>query len=393
MQNAAKRVINTLGVSDYFTVIQFNSEATVLGNDKLMIRATDENKAEMVRFIDKLKAVGATRFYGGFDLAFRTFDASDLDDKSSSCNRAILFLSDGVMNDDNNKLLTLIKSERAKYVTKSKHPPILFTYSFGAEADDSVPKQIACDNDGIWAKISDGGDLAKSMGAYCKYFAYGLSAKINEGFVAWVEPYEFSTGVGIGISASAPVYDRIIDPPVLLGVVGIDINFAALERAFGGVDGSQSDVIDKMIQRSGAVCPRLNVTKCQLESLRKYGSDDIGDSIALCSQCSSTIKPLKAPLCPNYANDVWNNRLNQGRTYEERTCCHVGAEPRTLNIYQDFTDREMRNLVCKEGSSLGLIVGLIVGVFVFVLAVVYFFLLPRLAPGCIEKYKCRTRRV
>ena len=32
------------------------------------------------------------------------------------------------------------------------------------------------------------------MGAYYKYFAYGLSQ--DEDYVAWVEPYQFATGVG-----------------------------------------------------------------------------------------------------------------------------------------------------------------------------------------------------
>ena len=48
--------------------------------------------------------------------------------------------------------------------------------------------------DGIWAQIGDGEDLGESMGAYYKFFAYGLSQ--DEDFVAWVEPYEFATGVG-----------------------------------------------------------------------------------------------------------------------------------------------------------------------------------------------------
>ena len=32
------------------------------------------------------------------------------------------------------------------------------------------------------------------MGAYYKYFAYGLSQ--DEDYVAWVEPYEFASGIG-----------------------------------------------------------------------------------------------------------------------------------------------------------------------------------------------------
>ena len=83
---------------------------------------------------------------------------------------------------------------------------------------------------------------------------------------------------------------------------------------------------------------------------------------------------LKAPLCSNDANDVWQNNLNQGRTYEERTCCEVGTEVHTSNIYQDFTDQEIRDLVCKEKFYVGLIIGLTIGGLAFGVIAVYVFI-------------------
>merc|ERR1712130_825252 len=100
------------------------------------------------------------------------------------------------------------------------------------------PKQIACENDGVWARIEDDEDLSESMGAYYKYFAYGLGGSNNDDFVAWVEPYLFATGVGLGTTASAPVYNRKVDPPILAGVVGLDFSFAAMEVALG-VEGAK----------------------------------------------------------------------------------------------------------------------------------------------------------
>lgn len=184
------------------------------------------------------------------------------------------------------------------------------------------------------------------MGAYYKYFAYGLGSGNNEDFVAWVGPYEYYTGVGLGITASAPVFDRTVDPPVIAGVVGQDINLAALEKAFGELGTSQKTVIEKIIQRSGAVCPKIEPSSCQLESLRKFGSDDGGNEKALCNSCSGgTISPLQAPLCDNYATELWDNKLNKGRTYEERTCCHVGSEPRIKNT---LSYEEVKEAVCVE---------------------------------------------
>jgi hypothetical protein len=39
----------------------------------------------------------------------------------------------------------------------SAHKAAIFTYSLGAQASDIAPKTIACRNNGIWAKIRDGG--------------------------------------------------------------------------------------------------------------------------------------------------------------------------------------------------------------------------------------------
>jgi hypothetical protein len=360
MQQAAQRVINTLGVSDYFAVIEFNRNANLIGADNLMIRATDTNKKEMVNRINSLTPGGGTNFYSGFNLAFRTFDRSTSGGRSSECSRAILFLSDGALNDDAQKLKAHIKSQREKYTLRGESPPVLFTYSFGKGADVSVPKSIACENDGIWAKIGDGGDLAKSMGAYYKYFAYGLGDKINEDFVAWVEPYEFSSGVGLGTTASAPVYDRSVDPPVLAGVVGMDINFLALERAFEYVSGSHNEVFDTLVQRSGAVCPKLKISPCQLESLRVYGSGDDTNTDANCNKCSSEIQPLKPPVCEFYPNELWDNMRNEGLTFEERTCCDVEGED-TCTVDSLISEETMQNAVCVKGKPVGLIIGLVIG--------------------------------
>ena len=234
MKDAAKRVINTLGVSDYFAVVEFNTNANQVGiRSGTQMIANDKNKEEMVKQVDALRASGGTQYKKGFKSAFDIFNASVATDDTSSCHRAILFLSDGKLGDNSTSLLTYVKSERAKYSDIGQSPPIIFTYSFGSRADDSVPKSIACQNDGIWAKIADYGDLSKSMGAYYKYFAYGLGDKVNENFVSWVEPYVFATGGGLGTTASAPVYDRTVDPPVLAGVAGMDISLSALQQAFG----------------------------------------------------------------------------------------------------------------------------------------------------------------
>jgi hypothetical protein len=370
MKEAAKRVIGTLGVSDYFSVIEFNDNAnhvgTASGDDHsaLLLRANSDNKNAMLEKIDALQASGGTEFITGFDLAFKTFKSSDSVELSSSCHKAILFLTDGDNKDDTGALMTFIDQQRSVYEAEKR--PVLFTYSFGAGATNDVPKNIACANDGIWAPVDDGGDLAQSMGAYYKYFAYGLSDS-QEDFVAWVEPYEFATTGELGTTSSAPVYDRSVDPPIFAGVVGMDFPFSAMERALGkeGEEG-RAEILQGIVDRSVANCPALSLTFCQLQSLREYGSGDQSNFSFKCPADSSTTdcqtSALKPKLCDSpsrsYPAEIWNNDLNDGRTYEEKVCCTVGEEARIANT---LGDDEIKDLVCKEGSSVGMIVGIAVG--------------------------------
>jgi hypothetical protein len=52
MKEAANRVINTLGVSDYFSVVEFDSVARTVrnfGDGNIIKRATDEKAASQVQ--------------------------------------------------------------------------------------------------------------------------------------------------------------------------------------------------------------------------------------------------------------------------------------------------------------------------------------------------------
>jgi len=217
------------------------------------------------------------------------------------------------------------------------------------------------------------------MGAYYKYFAYGLGDEQNEDFVAWVAPYEFASGNGLGTTSSAPVYDRSQNPPILAGVVGLDFSFSAMERALGEEgEASKNAVIDRIVERSVAYCPSLNVTECQLESLRYFGQSD-----AVCSSCDTAPKSLESPLCTDinpsyqYPDEVIANKLNSNRPYEERACCTIGEEPREAGV---LSIGEKMSLQCKEGPNIAMILGVVFGALVGVCAF-----------GCLAAH-CITRR-
>ena len=160
-----------------------------------------------------------------------------------------------------------------------------------------------------------------------------------------------------------------MDPPVLAGVVGLDFSFVAMERALGDEgEKSRDAVLERIVERSIARCPNLNLTPCQLESLREYGAGDYGNAGATCGNVPDCVtKPLKSPLCKDYSqsslsypNEIWNNDNNKGRTYEEKVCCSVGEEPRKAGT---LTFDEVKDLVCEEKSDpIPMIIGIVCGV-------------------------------
>ena len=130
---------------------------------------------------------------------------------------------------------------------------------------------------------------------------------------------------------------------------------------------SKNRIIDKIVKRSVAVCPKLEFFRetCQLESLRVYGSSvEEANFEAMCST-NCTPQPLSSLLCHDaaYPAEVWNNNFNSGRSFEEKVCCSVGAEPRISKTFMDDEyDAQVEALTCSEPpSKVGLVVGLSVG--------------------------------
>ena len=120
---AAARVVGTLGVSDYVSVIEFNNLANHLA---ILERADDDNKKKIIEQIYALKAPPT---YAGFELAFKIFGLKN------GCHKAILFLSDGqITGGDTNQLFELISRELEEY-SSVEDRPVIFTYSFGSGAD------------------------------------------------------------------------------------------------------------------------------------------------------------------------------------------------------------------------------------------------------------------
>jgi Mg-chelatase subunit ChlD len=318
--NAAKSVINTLTIGDHFNVVLFSDTAETLVFPALM-RATAENKETVLRALEESSYGGLTNFEAAFDKAYDLFQSSKTTEISSNCHRAVLFLSDGVP--------TRGKTGTALYThiaDKNIFDATIFSYALGANADTVTSKEIACTSGGIYANIPDGGNLIQQMSSYYKLYAILQGGAENMNFTTWVEPYLYSSGV-MGTTVSTPVFDRSSNPPLWIGVVGVDFTISELEEAVGGTDRYQA-VLDELVAVSTATCPKTNFEEqaCLIEALRRDDSSEGG----ICgspgsSSCSfQTVTPL---LCSgaNFPSMFWENAFVYNTPdYISRGCCVRG---------------------------------------------------------------------
>ena len=141
-------------------------------------------------------------------------------------------------------------------------------------------------------------------------FALGLGEGGNEDFAAWVEPYEFANPAGaMGTTVSAPVYDRSVDPPLFLGVVGIDIYMDTIEKVLGE-GATSSAMLDRFVRLSTAQCPAIELSECELEALRFLGGgEEATCELEVDPSCSNYhgIVPEKCPFISDLPNDLWDN--------------------------------------------------------------------------------------
>ena len=363
MVDAAQAVIKTLTIADWFSVVLFSSSASTLSNMGVYLQqATKETKDAAIAALESVQIGGGTNFRQGFAKAFEVFKASVDMEYTAGCHKAILFLTDGANTDGTPaEVLSDVTTGNAPYGAT------VFTYSLGAGADSALPKSIACQNSGVWAPIADGADLVGSMSSYFQLFARGLGDQENEGFTAWVEPYAFATGGGMGTTVGAPVYDRTLTPPHFIGVAAIDMAVDFLEEQSGSV---YQELLDSLVLRSKARCPTLRLEKCVLQALRlstggmgsvcsaaDLGGDDCMTSDSTVERRNgSTYDP---PTCMNAApRDVWANHDLQGSSYEDRACC-VPGEPEASAGCSASAE------AC-DGRCIGGIVGGVAGIFVLI---------------------------
>jgi hypothetical protein len=371
MKEAAKQVIKTLTTGDRIAIVHFSGGATIIGQDNAyLLTASLENKDMLEQRIDDLDTSDGTNFQDAFKAAFQVMNDSIDREFHVACTTAILFLTDGEMNQPSDvteqSVLTLVNSGIMD-LEERVSPVFLFTYSI-SDSDNAVhafPKQIACStgDNGVWSKIVNENEIFDSLTSYYRLFSLGLGQD-NETFVAWVDPYPSYVGNILVTTVSSPVYDRSLTPPLFLGVAGIDFSVAAVDAALDVPGGSQ-DSIDRIVRQSTAVCPTVKLELCELESFRQSGA---AGSDALCTAtCNKTdfvsIEETQCSAADDYPKDLWANRDLTGVSYTQRACCvAVDISLALTGQCLAFVDQDVKHLGAIIGGAIGGGVALLLGV-------------------------------
>ena len=326
LKKAAIRVVDTLTVGDRVAIIPFATTARVIGDSGgRMLVATEANKEYLVNAINGLNAEGKTNFYDALQSAFDIMDKTVELGFHVACNSAILFLTDGEMttpegvNVTEQDVIDLV-STRINVTMQSIRKPILFfTYSISETDEVHVfPKKLACSTElGVWSKILDATKIVQSLTSYYRLFSLGLGSSKDD-FVAWVGPYKYASGGVIGMTVSAPVYDRSRTPPLFVGVVGMDFPLSAAYKALD-VDTGDPAVLYQIVVASTSKCPTLNLTLCELESFRQQSAAG-NESLCFAGNCSANdfvqVEPIKCVSLSDYPSNLWQNANLKQKLYE-----------------------------------------------------------------------------
>lgn len=255
-KKSAMRILQTLTHTDFVIVVAFSDTVNRYPSDT-MVRATEENRAKVAKWINSLSAGGGTHFYEAMEAAFDALDASykTFPIQLSGCHTAILFLTDG-KDGSTEDVLELMENRNNVDIDAR-----VFTYALGDEADNEIPLQMACEHRGIFTSVGDDDDLEDAMSQYYLYFATG----VDSSEARWSEIYKDDPTGEFITSGTLPVYvNRPGHLKELFGVVAIDIkeNALLLDGIF-----TRSDVNEFLLDHSKS-CPDLSLTEEQLVDLR-----------------------------------------------------------------------------------------------------------------------------
>eukprot|EP00210_Caulerpa_lentillifera_P007392 g7065.t1 len=249
-KRAIMSMLDTLSSFDYVNIVTFSDTATRLYSGSPLLQGTEENLTNLKELVDEVRPNGTSTFNSGFEEAFDILTSACEEGTESptcsGCHKVVFFLTDGRDSSQNggqsispSTILSNIETYQERLVSETSNRANIFTFSMGESADDSIPRQIACANNGSWSFIGPDTDVLTAMNSYYHFLTDSLITTV-----------------------SRPVYSRGTDEldGVFLGVAAHDVLLSEIETD----DVPYTDVLDEIILRSQS-CGQTPQSLCQLQ--------------------------------------------------------------------------------------------------------------------------------
>ncbi|GMH60690.1 hypothetical protein TrLO_g902 [Triparma laevis f. longispina] len=327
-KKAALAVLDTLTWADYANVVFFSAagleEAYGSSSEPVLLQMTDDNKQTLRDFVEEnMNPGGGTHFKSGFDLAFDILKNSR---SCSNCNSVILMMTDGDDSSWNSAKAADVQAKRAELGCNA-----IMTYALGSGVSSTSRdnmKGIACDNNGIFYEVADGGNLADTMSSYFEYIASGTAYHED---VRWVMYNDFVTKTEL-FAGCKSAFDRSVTPPKLIGVTCTDVNVIADLETLRAQ--STWSAFAAKVTAETAACYPVQLSPADIEALRLRSSgagavcNGLGDSstTVVTHTCSArpnlacpTIDPessMVANRSPDYGSTTFGGECKEGLNEE-----------------------------------------------------------------------------
>ncbi|XP_038061260.1 voltage-dependent calcium channel subunit alpha-2/delta-1-like [Patiria miniata] len=325
-KQAVSHVLSTLTFVDYVAVAKFSTESEQVTVDEVytLIQATRDNVNALIEEVNKIQPEGHTNFEQAFRLAFRVLERSASVGRTTACNKAILFMTDGSPTrgeDDPTTLAEIVDGLN----TRSDGTKIasIFTYSISEVAETEISKHIACSAHGLWSQVET--DTAASLQEQLsQYYEYFSTLHKGPSGIIWTEPYLDAFGADMVVTGAKAVYESSdASQSKLVAVVAMDISYAYIQK----LESNKAAMMTEL-QRRQAFCPNIAMySNCELEVLRQkvYAGGSVSyerNPDKICD--ASNICPLpNDTACPNRAfrYDKCTQHSQATLDYKEAACC------------------------------------------------------------------------
>merc|ERR1712066_265711 len=188
LKDAMFTVLEDLTESDFFNIIEFNSEVKHWSGEEFgdtntqFYPATEENKNKAIKSVIELSAGGGTHLndaiLAGLEVAETALQREALPKDVKSM---IVFLTDGLGSLPSDVLKSNIKTKN-----KDLQVPV-FTVAFGADTDISLLQSIACQNNAFSKRIYEGSDAALQLEDFYSQISSPLLSDLKFEYVGGLE--------------------------------------------------------------------------------------------------------------------------------------------------------------------------------------------------------------